>query len=128
VNTPDVLYLKLYAPRSFEDPLIAGPLRSLGEFAIGAGLSDGWFFLRYTDPDSHLRVRVRFHGEPAALPGPPLREVSGWAGELVADGVCTRFAFDTYERGRALRRRAGRAGGGGRVYRRQPHGRTASST
>jgi thiopeptide-type bacteriocin biosynthesis protein len=106
VNTPDVLYLKLYAPRSFEDQLIAGPLRSLGEFATGAGLSDGWFFLRYTDPEPHLRVR--FHGEPAALLGPLLREVSGWAGELVADGVCTRFAFDTYER--AVERYGGEQG------------------
>jgi lantibiotic biosynthesis protein len=92
----DWLYLKLYGPRPFEDELIAGPLASFGEFATGAGLSDGWFFLRYADPDSHLRVR--FHGEPAALLGPLLQQVCDWAGELVADGPCTRFALDTYER------------------------------
>jgi lantibiotic biosynthesis protein len=92
----DWLYLKLYGPRPFEDELIAGPLASFGEFATRAGLSDGWFFLRYSDPEAHLRVR--FHGEPAALLGPLLRQVCDWAGELVADGVCTRFAFDTYER------------------------------
>ena len=92
----DWLYLKLYGPRPFEDELIAGPLASLCEFATGAGLSDGWFFLRYADPDPHLRVR--FHGEPAALLGPLLRQVCDWAADLVADGVCTRFAFDTYER------------------------------
>ncbi|MGH8905648.1 MAG: lantibiotic dehydratase [Egibacteraceae bacterium] len=92
----DWLYLKLYCPRLFEDELIAGPLRSFGQFATSAGLSDGWFFLRYTDPDPHLRVR--FHGQPAVLLGPLMQQVCAWAAELVADGACTRFAFDTYER------------------------------
>jgi lantibiotic biosynthesis protein len=92
----DWLYLKLYGPQLFEDELIAGPLRSFGEFVSNAGLADGWFFLRYRDPDPH--IRVRFHGEPAALLGPLLRQLCDWAGELVASGVRTRFAFDTYER------------------------------
>jgi thiopeptide-type bacteriocin biosynthesis protein len=92
----DWLYLKLYGPRPFEDELIAGPLVSFGEFATRAGLSDGWFFLRYADPDPHLRVR--FHGEPAVLLGPLVQQCCGWAAELVADGGCTRFSFDTYER------------------------------
>lgn len=92
----DWLYLKLFAPHVFEDELIAGPLRSFGEFATGAGLSDGWFFLRYADPDPHLRVR--FHGPPATLLGPLMEQLCGWAADLVADGACTGFAFDTYER------------------------------
>jgi thiopeptide-type bacteriocin biosynthesis protein len=92
----DWLYLKLYGPQLFEDELIAGPLRSLAEFAVHAGLSDSWFFLRYRDPDPH--VRVRFHGEPAALVGRLLPQLCDWAGELVSGGVRTRFAFDTYER------------------------------
>jgi len=92
----DWLYLKLYGPPLFQDELIAGPLRSFGAFATGAELSDGWFFLRYADPDPHLRVR--FHGEPATLLGSLMQHVCGWAAELVVDGVCTGFAFDTYER------------------------------
>ncbi len=90
------LFLKLYAPRVFEDELIAGPLRTFSEFATGAGLTDGWFFLRYADPDPHLRVR--FHGEPATLLGPLMEQICSWAGDLVADGLCTAFGFDTYER------------------------------
>jgi thiopeptide-type bacteriocin biosynthesis protein len=92
----DWLYLKLYGPQPFEDQVIAGPLRTFGEFAVNAGLADGWHFLRYTDPDPHLRLR--FHGEAATLLGPLLRQVCDWSAELVAAGVRTRFAFDTYER------------------------------
>ena len=92
----DWLYLKLYAPRPFQDELIAGPLRGFADFATNAGLSDGWFFVRYADPDPHLRVR--FHGEPRTLLGPLLRHACDWAAELVADGRCRTFAVDTYQR------------------------------
>ena len=92
----DWLYLKLYGPPPFEDQVIVGPLRTLGEFAINAGMADGWHFLRYSDPDPHLRIR--FHGEARALLGPLMRQLCDWACELVADGIRTRFAFDTYER------------------------------
>nr|SBO96043.1 Lanthionine biosynthesis protein LanB [Nonomuraea gerenzanensis] len=92
----DWLYLKLYGPRRFEDELIVEALSPFGQFVTGAELADGWFFLRYRDPDPHLRVR--FHGEPATLLGPLLRHVCDWAADLVSAGTCRTFAFDTYER------------------------------
>jgi len=92
----DWLYLKLYGPTTSDDDVIAGPLRSFGEFAIGADLCDGWFFLRYADPDPHLRIR--FHGSPEKLLGPLLEHACGWAADLVRSGDRSRFGFDTYER------------------------------
>ncbi|MEU8398988.1 lantibiotic dehydratase [Nonomuraea sp. NPDC048892] len=92
----DWLYLKLYGPRRFEDELIVDALGPFAQFVTGAGLADGWFFLRYRDPDPHLRVR--FHGEPATLLGPLMRHVCDWAADLVSAGTCGTFAFDTYER------------------------------
>ncbi len=58
----DWLYLKVFVPPPFQDDLIAGPVRGFAEFAVNAQLADGWHFLRYRDPDPHLRIR--FHGEP----------------------------------------------------------------
>ena len=49
--------LKLYGPREDEDELLAGPVRELAEAAAEDGLASGWFFLRYGDPDPHLRLR-----------------------------------------------------------------------
>ncbi|NMO51810.1 lantibiotic dehydratase [Actinoplanes sp. TBRC 11911] len=92
----DWLYLKLYGPTTSDDDLIAGPLRAFGEFATAAELCDGWFFLRYADPDPHLRIR--FRGTPSTLLGPLLEQVCGWAAELVSTGDRSRFGFDTYER------------------------------
>ena len=92
----DWLFLKLYCPQSLEEEIIAGPLRSFGEFVRSAGLADAWFFVRFADPDCHLRIR--FHGDPHTLLGELLTQVSEWATDLIADGSCQRFGFDTYER------------------------------
>jgi thiopeptide-type bacteriocin biosynthesis protein len=103
----DWLYLKLYGPAANDDDIIMGPLRSFCEFATAADLSDGWFFLRYADPEPHLRVR--FRGAPDKLVGPLLEQACGWAAELVRAGDRSRFGFDTYER--EIERYGGAAGG-----------------
>jgi lantibiotic biosynthesis protein len=90
------LYVKLYGPREDEDELLAGPVRELAEAAADDGLALGWFFVRYGDPDPHLRLR--FRGEPGRLTGKLLPRLCEWAGGLVAAGRCERFAIDTYER------------------------------
>jgi thiopeptide-type bacteriocin biosynthesis protein len=90
------LYLKLYGPREDEDELLAGPVRELAGAAVRDGLASGWFFLRYGDPDPHLRLR--FRGDPGRLTGRLLPRLLDWAGALVAAGACDRFAVDTYER------------------------------
>ena len=90
------LYLKLYGPREDEDELLAGPVRELAAAAGRDGLASGWFFLRYGDPDPHLRLR--FRGAPGRLTGGLLPKVCAWAGGLVAAGGLERFAVDTYER------------------------------
>jgi thiopeptide-type bacteriocin biosynthesis protein len=90
------LYLKLYSPEWRHDEIIADTLRTFADFATRAALSDGWFFIRYADPDSHLRIR--FHGNAATLLGPLMAQVCEWAGELIDDDVCSKFSVDTYER------------------------------
>jgi thiopeptide-type bacteriocin biosynthesis protein len=92
----DWLFAKLYGPVSGQDELLAGPVRRFAEFATSSGLATRWFFLRYADPDPHLRLR--FAGEPADLMAGLLPRLSEWTRSLLADASCDRIAFDTYER------------------------------
>ncbi|MFJ6498706.1 lantibiotic dehydratase [Streptomyces virginiae] len=92
----DWLYLKLYSSPWQQDEIIAGPLRTFGEFVTAAGLADTWFFIRYVDPEHHLRIR--FHGDRSALIGALMDQTCSWADELLAARLITSFAFDTYER------------------------------
>jgi len=98
LRTPgsDWLFIKLYGPRALEDDLIRGPLRNFCQFASHAGLADTWFFIRYADPDPHLRLR--FHGPPQELLRRLLPELCAWATDLIAQEHCHRFSIDTYER------------------------------
>jgi thiopeptide-type bacteriocin biosynthesis protein len=74
--------LKLYAGPLVVDQLVRDVIGPLGEGAR-------WFFVRYGDPHSHLRVR--FHGA--------RRDVIDEAvAALVADGRVWKVQIDTYER------------------------------
>jgi thiopeptide-type bacteriocin biosynthesis protein len=92
----DWLFAKLYCPRTFEEDLIAGSMRTFCEFARAAGLAEEWFFVRYSDPDPHLRLR--FRGVPERLLSQLVPQFCSWAADLTNDGVCLRFCFDTYDR------------------------------
>ena len=92
----DWLYLKLYGPRSGEDELLVGPVRSLCDEIQESQIADEWFFVRYADPRPHLRLR--FHGSQQRLTEVLFPRLCDWASGLIAEGRCLEFAFDTYER------------------------------
>jgi thiopeptide-type bacteriocin biosynthesis protein len=90
------LYLKLYGGPMTLDRGLAGGLGEAIEQVVQGGAVTRWFFVRYRDPEPHLRLR--FHGEPRRLDTevwPVLREASATA--LAADAAW-RLVIDTYER------------------------------
>jgi thiopeptide-type bacteriocin biosynthesis protein len=51
-------YIKLYGSEEYLAAFISGELKSLLQQAHQAGLIRRWFFIRYTDPDFHIRLRI----------------------------------------------------------------------
>ncbi|QBD82911.1 hypothetical protein EPA93_45900 [Ktedonosporobacter rubrisoli] len=90
------LYVKLYCAPSLQNDLIAGPIRTFAQEALKRGLAEDWYFLRYADPDPH--IRVRFRGNATVLMHQLTPELSRWATQLMMDGPCLKFTFDVYER------------------------------
>ncbi len=91
----DWLFVKLYCPSYLETELLSGPVRALLREALGEGFTD-WFFIRYSDPSQH--IRLRFRGDPARLLADLLPRVTALATDLISSGVCQRFSIDTYDR------------------------------
>ena len=89
------LYLKLYTGTATADLVLRDVIAPLVSRAMESGAAERWFFIRYGDPQNHLRVR--FGGEPARL-----REIIDWLPELLdpllAEGRISRWQLDTYER------------------------------
>jgi thiopeptide-type bacteriocin biosynthesis protein len=87
------LYAKVYCSTRRQNELLTRGLpRLLG--ALPAEV-DRWFFVRYRDPEPHLRLR--FHGDPAALNRQLLPDCHDWFAELHRAGLAGRLALDTYE-------------------------------
>lgn len=54
-------YFKIYCGVKTADQVLTQYLKPLADTLLAEGLIDQWFFIRYADPDHHLRVR--FHGQ-----------------------------------------------------------------
>ncbi len=90
------LTAKLYAGPATVDRLLRDVVRPLVKALVGAGAVDRWFFVRYGDPDHHLRLR--FHGSVEAQHRDVLPAVQRLFAMLLGDGRIWRVQLDTYER------------------------------
>jgi lantibiotic biosynthesis protein len=90
------LFAKLYTGTATADRVLRDVLAPLVREALAAGWIDGWFFIRYGDPEWHLRVR--FHGDPEALTGRVLPALYAGVTPLLDDGRLWKLQLDTYER------------------------------
>jgi thiopeptide-type bacteriocin biosynthesis protein len=91
----DWLFAKLYCSPSHADRLLLELVKPLVEETLASGAADKWFFARYSDPRWHLRLR--FHGDPAALNSSVLPALRRRAVEHQRQGTLWRLEFDNYE-------------------------------
>jgi thiopeptide-type bacteriocin biosynthesis protein len=90
------LYVKLYTGTATADGLLREVVTPVVRDAMATGEADGWFFIRYGDPEWHLRVR--FHGDPARLQAGVLTRLHAALEPLLAAGRIWRVQLDTYDR------------------------------
>lgn len=90
------LYAKLYTGTATADQVLREVIAPLVGEVLGSGAADRWFFIRYGDPDWH--VRLRFQGSPERLRGDAFPAVESAVAPLLSDGRLWRVQFDTYER------------------------------
>ena len=102
------LYLKLYAPRDLQDAVLT---RHLPELAARVGGQASWWFIRYDDPEPHLRLRLTLGAREF---GPAAEQAGAWTSELRDAGLISRVSWDTYyPESRAVRRHRGDGRGRG---------------
>ncbi|HZT42757.1 MAG TPA: lantibiotic dehydratase [Chthonomonadaceae bacterium] len=92
----DWLYAKLYSGTATADAILREAIAPLAKGLLAEGAADVWFFLRYADPEPHLRVR--FQGTPESLRAHVLPALQAVLLPLVEEGRAWRLQFDTYER------------------------------
>jgi thiopeptide-type bacteriocin biosynthesis protein len=100
------LYAKLYLGRSAADAVLREVVAPVTREVQATGAVDSWFFIRYSDPHWHLRLR--FHGDPHRLTTEVVPALEAAVAPLLADRRLWRMQLDTYDR--EIERYGGAAG------------------
>ncbi|MFN8586173.1 MAG: lantibiotic dehydratase [Candidatus Eisenbacteria bacterium] len=90
------LTVKWYCGPATADRVLADGVRETFERLLADGVADGGFFVRYADPDWHLRVRL--HGEPRRLLAEALPALQEGVAPFVGNGAVHRVQLDPYVR------------------------------
>jgi lantibiotic biosynthesis protein len=90
------LYTKLYTGICGADLILSDIVRPVMRRALSSGAADSWFFVRYADPDWHIRLRL--HGDPTRLVREVLPELLDVTRSRMTASDLWRVQLDTYER------------------------------
>jgi lantibiotic biosynthesis protein len=92
----DWTFLKIYVGYKQHDEIISGPLRAIAKMLSEQKLIDDWFFIRYADPEPHLRIR--FHATNEQTRSNVLINTLNWSRELVRRDLINKVVVDAYDR------------------------------
>jgi len=90
------IYYKIYCGKRTADAILIDVVKPLTEELLQQNLIDYWFFIRYTDPKPHLRVR--FHCDDISKIGSVINIVKYAINPFLKNGLVWTLQTDTYNR------------------------------
>lgn len=90
------VYLKFYCGPKSADLILENGIAPIVQVAEMNRWIDQWFFIRYNDPENHLRVR--FHLTDTGFLRDFLRIIESWTGPFERNGLVWKIQADTYRR------------------------------
>ena len=90
------LQVNLYSASAVEDEVLREVVSPAVERALDSGAADQWYFMRYTDPGFHIRLRL--HGAADRLISEVSGELRSLAAPLLEDHRLWAVKLDTYHR------------------------------
>lgn len=90
------IYYKLYCGKKVADSILVDVIKPLTQNMLSQGLIDQWFFIRYLDPEPHLRIR--FHCNKTTNLSLIIEEVKIAINYYVENDLIWNVQLDTYQR------------------------------
>ncbi len=90
------LYYKIYCGARTSDVLLAETIKPLTDQLLQQGQIDSWFFIRYGDPDFH--IRIRFHLPDIKAIGEVILQINAALQDYVEKHIVYKIQTDTYLR------------------------------
>lgn len=91
----DWLYLKIYGTSSNDDDLISYHFSEYCRDKIMKGKINKYFFMRYADPEQHIRLRLNGNEKNLIDIYPDLKRLLN---SLIEKGLMTSYSIDSYDR------------------------------
>lgn len=88
------VYIKIYCTRDSADALISNEMYDFCKFLCDSKLIDRYFFIRYLDPDFHIRLRLKLLQSLDTI----LPYLSKWQNEIKKTYFVSKIQIDTYVR------------------------------
>jgi lantibiotic biosynthesis protein len=88
----DWQYVKIYGGDASLDDVLTGELAPLLQKFSNSGIITRWFFIRYADPEKHLRLRFQTQNDDATA------KLMTIINSYLIEGRVWRVQFDTYRR------------------------------
>jgi thiopeptide-type bacteriocin biosynthesis protein len=90
------VYYKIYCGINTADSLLVNTIAPIGEQLIKENVIDQWFFIRYADPDQHLRIR--FHLNDTAFIGKVMEAIRISLDSYIKNQLVRDLQIGTYHR------------------------------
>ena len=90
------LYYKLYCGNKTADKLLCEAIKPLTEKLLQEKVIDKWFFIRYSDPETH--IRLRFHFTDLNQKAKVIAHMAQFCAEFEKSGLLWKTQTDTYQR------------------------------
>ncbi len=90
------LYYKIYCGARTSDTILTEAIKPVTEEFLEKGWIDSWFFIRYADPDFH--IRIRFHLQDVKYIGDSILKINAALQKYVEQHIIYKIQTDTYVR------------------------------
>ena len=90
------LYYKIYCGSKTADEILLNAVLPLVEELLEVGFIDKWFFIRFNDPEFHLRLR--FHISDRNTIGKVMESFLNHFSDMQTNGLVWKIQVDTYQR------------------------------
>ncbi|WP_185218085.1 lantibiotic dehydratase [Sphingobacterium mizutaii] len=92
------LYLKIYCGEKQSDKIIRDELKKIIQKLKHTNQIQKWFFIRYHDPEPHIRIRFHLRGDLIKTYSKTTKIINESFCPLIEQGKISRVSYDTYER------------------------------
>lgn len=92
------LYVKLYAAERTFDRILSDPIPKLIALLHEKKYLKKWFFIRYSDPDPHVRIRIKLREQGTHALADIIQFINQYCEPFISQKKIFNIQYDTYDR------------------------------